>query len=262
VAHNIPGYNSGDSYRFLPIDRNVVYVRAPDTVYVTKEGGINWSIAPSMPDVALDASHWFVFTSDTTSLNYTPDGGQNFTTITIPNANARTILPIDSMRWYVNGFSTTDAGKSWQPIPGWDNKLGLYPVDATTAFGEPFANTANTGQVQILWRLDLPFTPSEPQQSVIQTEANGLQVIGNAQISPNPTTNGATVTLEIEREAYVYINLFDLLGNRIGQTGFEGVLQPGTSGTELNLTGLPPGSYFVRISTANNEMHSLKIVRE
>jgi hypothetical protein len=99
-------------------------------------------------------------------------------------------------------------------------------------------------------------------QAGVQYEAIGPQIIGNAQLSPNPTTNGATVTLEIEREAYVHIELFDLLGNKIGQTGFEGVFEPGTSATSLNLEGLPPGSYFVRITTANNEVRTLKLEKE
>jgi hypothetical protein len=99
-------------------------------------------------------------------------------------------------------------------------------------------------------------------QAGVQYEAIGPQIIGNAQLSPNPTTNGATVTLEIEREAYVHIELFDLLGNKIGQTGFEGVFEPGTSATSLNLEGLHSGSYFVRITTANNEVRTLKLEKE
>jgi hypothetical protein len=226
VAQNIPGYVSSDSYRFFPIDRNVVYVRAPDTVYATSDAGSNWMIAPAMPDVALDASHWFVFTSDTNSINYTEDGGQSFTTLTVPNANAHTILPIDSMRWYVYGFSTTDAGKSWKPIPGWDNKLGLYPVDATTAFGEPIANIAKTDKAQILWRLNLPFmTSTQADVAGHQQPASELMVF------PNPATNAIQVI-----PATGEISILDPLG-RIYEL-------PRTANT-LDISSLPPGVYFV-----------------
>ena len=220
----IPGYDTSFSYRFFPIDRNVVYVRAPDTIYVTNDEGSSWTVAPAMPDKALDFAHWFVFTSDTTSLLYTSNAGASFTTVTIPNANAHTILPIDSVRWYVTGFYTINSGVSWQHIPGWDNRLGLYAVDSTTAFGEPFAGSPGT--VQILWRLDLSLASSVPA-GVAEREPYSSTL----SIFPNPAANSITVA-----SANGTILILDPLGRNYSVP---------KNGNMLDISSLPSGVHFV-----------------
>ncbi len=257
LAYSIPNYDSSNTYRFFPIDRNVVYAGSADTVYVTKDGGDSWNFASSMPDRALNAMHWFVFTSDTSSLRYTADGGQHFTTITVPYANAQTILPIDSVRWYVNGLYTTDAGQSWQRIPGWDNKLALYAVDSTTAFGEPWA--AGLSSAQILWRLDLPFTLSSPL-GVVREESNSPSIAdGGMTLSalPDPVT-GPTVTFQITsaREANVTLTIYDMLGHEVGQPLDNILYQAGQRHVTYDVSKLPSGTYTCRLIANSMSDHA------
>ena len=228
----IPGYDTSNSYRFFAIDRNVVYVRASDTVYRTNDGGSAWSVAPAMPARVLDAQHWFQFTSDTSSLNYTTDAGQSFRTISVPNGNARTIFPVDTARWYVNGFYTRDAGSTWQRIPGWDNNLGLYVVDPSTAFGQPFGS--NLYNPQPLWRLDLPLAGSAAR-GIVESPA----APSGFSIYPNPTTglvtmSGALGSIEVE----------NVLGERVIVPGAR---SPESGTRTLDLSKLPAGTYFVRV---------------
>jgi len=96
----------------------------------------------------------------------------------------------------------------------------------------------------------------------VHYESAGPQILLDAQLRPNPAINNASVAFEIGREAYVRIEVFDLLGNNLSQAGYAGVFETGRSSVELNLKDLSQGSYFIRISTANNEVRTLKLIKE
>jgi hypothetical protein len=98
--------------------------------------------------------------------------------------------------------------------------------------------------------------------SVGHYETLGSQIISNAELAPNPTMDRASLTLDIEREAYVHIEVFDLLGRKLEGIGYQGVFEPGPHQTLLDLKSLPSGSYYVHIATANNEVRTIKLVKE
>ncbi len=267
VADNIPGYDSSNSYTFFPITRSVAYARTPDTLYVTTDGGSTWSLAASMPDRALDPEHWFQFTADTSQLRYTVDGGRSFRMIVVPG-NAHALFPIDSQLWYANGFYTTDAGSSWNRIPGWNDKLGLYPVDRTTAFGQPFAN--NLSAVQVLWRLDLPSSSSGSQGIVESPKA----VSSDCSVYPNPTTG--VVTIRVPASVGMTagaVTVTNLLGETVLTANPNAStpqppptpLRSAGGGVTLDLSGLPAGTYFVRFPSSKDGQPTVvvrKILKE
>jgi hypothetical protein len=96
----------------------------------------------------------------------------------------------------------------------------------------------------------------------VSPEAIGTQILLNAHITSNPFTNETNLSLLIGREAYVTIQVFDLLGRQVSGVGYEGVFEQGSRIIPLAMDATPPGIYYLRISTANNEAQTLKLTKE
>ena len=93
-------------------------------------------------------------------------------------------------------------------------------------------------------------------------EQLGPQIILDARITANPFPDETSLALSINREAYLHIQVYDLLGNRLERAGYEGVFESGQRVVPLGMSSQPPGTYYLRISTANNEVRTIKLVKE
>ncbi|MFI5202008.1 MAG: hypothetical protein ACHQNE_06450 [Candidatus Kapaibacterium sp.] len=98
--------------------------------------------------------------------------------------------------------------------------------------------------------------------SVVTETAMGPQIILNARITENPVQKSTSVWLSMSREAFVHIDVFDLLGRKVEGAGFNSVFEPGSRGIPLDMSNAPTGAYYMRISTSNNEVRTLKITKE
>ena len=92
-------------------------------------------------------------------------------------------------------------------------------------------------------------------------------ILSNATANPNPTGEGTVISFGISKEAYVKIELFNVLGERVPASGdrgpgFESLFEPGNKSVPLSLAGLPSGTYYARILTAYGEVQSVKLVKE
>jgi Secretion system C-terminal sorting domain len=96
----------------------------------------------------------------------------------------------------------------------------------------------------------------------VSPEAIGSQILLNAHITTNPFMDATNISLSIGREAYVTIIVYNVLGVQIAGAGYAGVFEQGSATIPINMTNAPPGAYFVRISTANNETQTLKLTKE
>ena len=94
------------------------------------------------------------------------------------------------------------------------------------------------------------------------SEEKTQSIILSATASPNPVNTGTVITFGINQEAYVKINLFDILGQEITSPGYEGLFQPGNHAIPLSLQGLPGGTYYARILTAYGSVATVKLVKE
>ena len=86
--------------------------------------------------------------------------------------------------------------------------------------------------------------------------------IAHVSASPNPLRSGTVISFGISKEAYVKIEVFDILGNRVSSAGFESLFEPGNKSVPISLQGLPSGTYFARIVTAYGEVQTVKLVKE
>ncbi len=94
------------------------------------------------------------------------------------------------------------------------------------------------------------------------SESAPPEVITNAFASPNPVNTGTEISFTMSKEAYVKIQLYDVLGHSLSGAGFEGLFQPGNKEVPISLQGLPSGTYYARIVTAYGEVQTVKLVKE
>lgn len=98
--------------------------------------------------------------------------------------------------------------------------------------------------------------------SVAHYAEAGPTILSDVRITQNPFKNETSLAFEVKREAYVHVEVLDLLGRKIVGAGCDGVFEPGSRVVPLHLRALASSAYYVRISTANNEVRTMKIVKE
>jgi hypothetical protein len=98
--------------------------------------------------------------------------------------------------------------------------------------------------------------------AVANYTALGPQIILSASIMENPFQNSTNVALSIGREAYMNIGVYAVLGQQVAGVGYNGVFEQGSHTIQLDMTNVPTGTYYLRMATANNEVQTLKIVKE
>jgi hypothetical protein len=87
-------------------------------------------------------------------------------------------------------------------------------------------------------------------------------ILSNATANPNPMNEGTVISFSIAKEAYVKIELFDVLGKQASSYGYESLFEPGNKSVSFSLGGLPSGTYYARIITAYGEVQTVKLVKE
>ena len=96
----------------------------------------------------------------------------------------------------------------------------------------------------------------------VHYEALGPQIILDARITANPFPQQTSISITTNREAYIHVEVFDLLGRQLPGVGYAGVFEPGTRDVPLDLSQAPSGTYYLRLSTANNETRTMKLSKE
>lgn len=92
-------------------------------------------------------------------------------------------------------------------------------------------------------------------------EKLGPQIILDARLVGNPTEGGGMLWLSIGREAYLHIGVYDVLGQQVEHAGYDGVFEQGAREVPLGMDHATPGTYYIRLTTANNEVRTIKLVK-
>lgn len=80
-------------------------------------------------------------------------------------------------------------------------------------------------------------------------------------VFPNPLRSGATVVLDLPQPQAVSMEVYNLLGQRVG-IAHEGVVGAGTSEMPLDTSSLAPGVYVVRVKGEGfSEAQRITVVR-
>jgi hypothetical protein len=150
------------------------------------------------------------------------------------------------------------SGYSGDSTEYWQLLIGQYNIWKDTARGKAvFDSTVPTMQ-----QLGLDSVLIINGEAGVTYAAPTPQIIMSASITENPFENSTSVALSIGREAYVTIGIYNILSVQLAGAGYEGVFEQGSRTIPLNMDNAPPGAYYVRISTANNEVRTLKLTKE
>lgn len=142
---------------------------------------------------------------------------------------------------------------------------------------------------------DNPFQPNDPPQLVTQGEATTDEmmlvyfsymsyqpgdedivldstllstavpkvpdIIPAVRVFPNPAGNHAIVECQLAQATDLRLSLVDLNGRILKTYGEKSNLLPGIYTEKLDLAGLAPGVYFVKIQTANGGVRTVKLMK-
>ncbi len=183
------------------------------------------------------------------------DGGLtwDFTTINDTSmSNYHSVyFPTDSIGYavgsgpYTTMLKTIDGGDTWDPIdiPCSSGLSHVYFHDEWHGFvfgdGGIIMETFTGGVVS---KKENPYLTSEPFFS----------------ISPNPSRDNVQIKLDEPIENVLIIEIYNINGERIIHNLKAGII--GKNDISINLTSLPPGLYFCRISNGNN-VSTRKIIK-
>jgi hypothetical protein len=132
---------------------------------------------------------------------------------------------------------------------------------------ETWFNTQDTNEVPLDTTIysmhDLGLDSVLKYAAMLGVHSNNMpDIISSAIASPNPMKNGTLITFSTSREAFVKIEVFDLLGNKVATNGFEGIVEHGTHSIPISLGTLSRGSYYARITTTYGEAQTVKLIKE
>ena len=154
-----------------------------------------------------------------------------------PNFTYKISLPDGT----IDTYDTTFLFQNWQP--GHSYEWNLIVVDLNGPYSETFQG--------------LSF--SIASSGIVQFSPYSNEVVF---ASPNPVTSGTVIYFTTCKEAFVKINLFDVLGQEVTSYGFESLFEPGNKSVPISLAGLAPGTYYARILAAYGEVQTVKLVKE
>jgi hypothetical protein len=135
----------------------------------------------------------------------------------------------------------------------------MWIQDSLDGIHYPYDTTVPTIP-QIGYGLDTLLAKHAFYESVSNLPQPGI--ISNATANPNPVSAGTVISFSIAKEAYVKIELFDVLGHEESSYDYESLFEPGNKSVSFSFQGLPSGTYFARIITAYGEVQSVKLVKE
>ena len=165
---------------------------------------------------------------------------------------------------FAENYSAVAGWRHWNWI---DSLIRLHPLylmastDSINAdtLAHPFSDTA----VPTLWQDSLEILLGPQYAGVQQSQPITSQALMNARLLENPMTNEIDIAFEMGREAMVTMELTDVLGRTVPlQYAKYQLEQPGQHDASIPAPNLPPGTYYLRITTDVGDAITLKVVKE
>jgi hypothetical protein len=167
-------------------------------------------------------------------------------------------LWLDSIEQYYNylgwTYSHHDSIVKVNPL---GHQLILDSINADT-LANPYDST-----IPSLFALDLQALLGPQYAGVQQSQPITSQALMSAQLLENPMTDEIDIAFEMGRSALVTMQLSDLLGRNIPIANAKYQLeQAGQHDASIPAPNLPPGTYYLRITTDVGDAITLKVVKE
>ena len=116
--------------------------------------------------------------------------------------------------------------------------------------------TVQQGQ-DAAWVDEIVLPPFEVPVSVEDLQNYGFSIEAN----PNPFSNSSSITLELEKQSTVLLNIYNISGTKVNQLLSHEVLNPGVHNFDINGNDLPQGVYFVNLQI-DNEIITKKLIKQ
>jgi len=175
--------------------------------------------------------------------------GYGFETLFTADSNARYQHWLDSLKELYRGSDGPDY-QDWS-----DSTKRAFTADTSA---HPFDTT-----IPSLFDVDLQILMGSQYASAPEPAAIGSQALVGAKLLENPMTDEIAVSFEMGRTALVTFELRDVLGRAIPLTYAKYQLeQPGPHEARIAAPDLPPGTYYLRVTTDIGETLTLKVVKE
>jgi hypothetical protein len=151
--------------------------------------------------------------------------------------------------WYiatdVGVFGTLNGGADWQVF---NTGLPTVPVTDLTVHA-PSRTIAAATFGRSMYRAILP----------VYSGTKSPRAFENARISPNPLIDKAWLCFDLFEPQAAQLALFDLTGKRV-KILFDGPIQAGAQGLELDGSGLPAGIYLLKMKGVHGAGFCEKVV--
>jgi len=128
-------------------------------------------------------------------------------------------------------YCSYDTGKTWV-----ENNWKPYPTPLTRSIATTNQSVFVDTYLRGLWQRPLSDFASVQTTPTLSTET---------ELFPNPTSG--FITIHDAAESVLHVSVANVLGSEVAGSGDR---VPGTGEISLDLSKLPPGTYFVRITTA------------
>jgi hypothetical protein len=111
------------------------------------------------------------------------------------------------------------------------------------------------------WGLDTLFAKHFQFAEVRGTD-NFASSIPSYSVTKNPTDGQTELRFTLGSEAYVRVQVCDVLGRAVAGDERGRILSLGEHRMPLDLSSNPPGTYYLRISLGTGEARTIKVVKE
>jgi hypothetical protein len=165
-----------------------------------------------------------------------------------PRNNSRSIPTTTTLSWssvtnatgYTIQYSTSSSFSSYTQVTSGTNSVGVSGLATSTAYY--WRVKATNGTVSSAWSSSRKFTT---RSGKFVEGGENLEISENSfEISPNPVTNTAELTIDLMEDSYVNITVYASDGTAKMENNF-GLISRGSSQLNLNLSNLPNGVYIV-----------------
>ncbi len=247
------GANDGTVYVLASVDRSSVNGDPGDVMFIKSTDGGNTFSAPMRinTDSGTTAYQWLG------TMAVAPNGRIDVVWLDTRDAPAGTH---DSVLYYT--FSE-DQGTTWTPeeaiSPSFDphigypnqDKMGDYFDMVSTDAGAhlAWANTLNGGQ-------DVYYTFINPD---LLGTSDFQEIIQQVTVSPNPFSDETAINFTVNKQSYVLVSVFDVLGRKITTLLNETVL--GNQQLTWQANGEQSGLYFIQIKSEKG-VQTFKVVKK
>jgi photosystem II stability/assembly factor-like uncharacterized protein len=272
-SNGATGVSVSPNLSWLSVANATGYIIQYSTVsdFTTNTETTSTSTSKSLSGLSYSTTYYWRVKATNGSIQGPWSGARSFTTqaltlsvpsLVSPRNNARSIPTTTTLSWssvtnatgYTIQYSTTSTFSSYTQVSSGTNSVGVSGLATSTSYY--WRVKATNGSVSSAWSSSRKFTTRSGKDAE-DSENLGITE-NNFEISPNPVTNTAELTIDLIEDSFVSISVYASDGTAVMDNHF-GLISRGNNQLNLNLSNLANGVYIV-VMKAGEQAISKKVV--